>query len=151
MTFLQAQNKTIEKFGYPVTLIAEYEYWVVLMREAQVTLGSIVIAAKSDVTRVGDLDPLAGAEFIRIAADFEQTLSVLFGAKKFNYMALMMVDPHPHYHAFPRYSDPVSFLGERCPDEEWPKPPVLSSSLVFTDEQRYRLLSLLQQKWIKQQ
>ncbi len=150
MTSLYAQNKTIETFGYPGTLIAEYEYWVVLMRQKQVTLGSVIIAAKSDVTSIGGLDPLAGAEFIRIAADFEQTLSVLFSAKKFNYMALMMVDPHPHYHAFPRYSDPVSFLAEKYSDEAWPMPPVLSSSFVLTDEQRSGLLSLLQQKWIKQ-
>ena len=41
-------NPTIEKFGYPTTLIREYEHWLVLLRPEQVTLGSLVLAAKSD-------------------------------------------------------------------------------------------------------
>ena len=43
-------NPTIEKFGYPATLVREFEHWVVLLRPAQVTLGSLVLAAKSDAT-----------------------------------------------------------------------------------------------------
>ena len=38
-------NPTIEKFGYPGTLIGETAHWVVLLRPAQVTLGSLVVAA----------------------------------------------------------------------------------------------------------
>src|SRR3546814_2464599 len=34
-------NDTILKFGYPATLIREYEHWVVLLRPAQLTLGSL--------------------------------------------------------------------------------------------------------------
>src|SRR3546814_2888106 len=33
-------NETIRKFGYPATLIREYDHWVVLLRPAQLTLGS---------------------------------------------------------------------------------------------------------------
>lgn len=39
-------NATIEKFGYPATLIAEFDHWLVLLRPAQPTLGSLVLAAK---------------------------------------------------------------------------------------------------------
>ena len=45
-------NETMRKFGYPDTLIREYEHWVVLLRPAQVTLGSLVLAAKSDADRI---------------------------------------------------------------------------------------------------
>ncbi len=38
-------NKTIVRFGYPATLVAEYEHWVVLLRPEQPTLGSLVLAA----------------------------------------------------------------------------------------------------------
>ena len=41
-------NPTIEKFGYPGTLLCEFDHWVVLLRPAQVTLGSLVLAAKGD-------------------------------------------------------------------------------------------------------
>ena len=40
---------TIEKFGYPASLIGELQHWMILLRPAQVTLGSLVLAAKSDV------------------------------------------------------------------------------------------------------
>ena len=40
-------NDTIKKFGYPATLVKDYDHWVVLLRPAQVTLGSLVVAAKS--------------------------------------------------------------------------------------------------------
>ena len=35
-------NDTIVKFGYPWTLLAEYDRWVVLLRQKQVTAGSMV-------------------------------------------------------------------------------------------------------------
>ncbi len=38
-------NETIQRFGYPATLVAEYEHWLVLLRPAQATLGSLVLAA----------------------------------------------------------------------------------------------------------
>ena len=55
-------NDTIRKFGYPATLIAEYEHWVVLLRPAQPTAGALVLAAKSDVEAFAELPPAAFAE-----------------------------------------------------------------------------------------
>ncbi|HWJ37643.1 MAG TPA: HIT family protein, partial [Sphingomicrobium sp.] len=43
-------NPTIEKFGFPVSLLKELRHWLVLVRPAQVTLGSLVLAAKSEAT-----------------------------------------------------------------------------------------------------
>ena len=48
-------NQTIEKFGYPSTLLKEFEHWLVLLRPAQVTFGSLVLAARSNVTAYSDL------------------------------------------------------------------------------------------------
>ena len=55
-------NPTIEKFGYPATLLHELEHWLILVRPAQVTLGSLVLAAKSDATAYSELPPEAFAE-----------------------------------------------------------------------------------------
>ena len=55
-------NPTIEKFGWPATLVREFEHWLVLLRPAQVTLGSVVLAAKSEATAYGDLPREAFAE-----------------------------------------------------------------------------------------
>ena len=143
-------NQTLEKFNYPAALIAEYDHWVVLLRPAQVTLGSVVIAAKAGVTSVGALSSEAGAEFIRVVADFETTLRALFAAEKFNYLALMMVDPNPHFHALPRYSLPVTFVGRTWDDTAWPKPPNLGDALGISDAQKQDLQQLLKTKWTKQ-
>jgi diadenosine tetraphosphate (Ap4A) HIT family hydrolase len=118
-------NPTLQKFGYPATLIREYEHWVVLLRPAQVTLGSVIIAAKSDATSFGALGPEEMAEWPGIVRTFEAVVREHFGAEKFNYLALMMVDPNPHFHGIPRYRGAVDFQGKSFTDEKFPKPPVL--------------------------
>ena len=48
-------NQTIEKFGYPGTLIREYDHWVVLLRPAQATLGALILACKDEASRFSDI------------------------------------------------------------------------------------------------
>lgn len=38
-------NDTMRKFGAPQTIIHSFEYWSVLLRPAQATLGALVLAA----------------------------------------------------------------------------------------------------------
>lgn len=118
-------NDTLQKFGYPGSLIHEYEHWVVLIRPAQLTLGSVIIAAKSDFRSFGALGPEEMAEWPGIVRCFESVIVKDFGAEKFNYLALMMVDPNPHFHGIPRYRGPVTFRGQSFTDEKFPKPPAL--------------------------
>lgn len=113
-------NVTIEAFGHPETLIKEYKYWVVLLRHKQVTIGSLVIAAKSEVTNLGALSREEWAEFSRVSAEMEKLLRKTFGAEKFNYLALMMRDPNVHFHLIPRYSKPVIIDGAEYKDIDWP-------------------------------
>ena len=54
-------NDTIRRFGYPDTLLADFDHWVVLLRPAQPTLGSLILAAKGDATAFGDLPDLKAA------------------------------------------------------------------------------------------
>ena len=64
-------NATIEKFGWPATLIAEFDHWLVLLRPAQPTLGSLVLAAKSDATAFAGLPGEAHAELKRVTGAIE--------------------------------------------------------------------------------
>ena len=64
-------NETIRTFGYPATLVREYDHWVVLLRPAQPTLGSLVLAAKSQETAFGALPPAAHAELATITQAIE--------------------------------------------------------------------------------
>ena len=113
-------NITIQTFGYPDTLIKEYEHWVVLLRPKQVTIGSLVIAAKSEAMHLGELTKDEWAEFAQISSDCEELLTKTFDAEKFNYLALMMKDPNVHFHFIPRYSKPVVLNGKEFPDVDFP-------------------------------
>ena len=122
-------NNTIEKFGYPATLVREYAHWVLLVRPAQVTAGSLILAAKSDATAYGALPPAAFTEQGVIIAELEQKLRETVKMDKINYLMLMMVDPHVHFHIFPRYRGERSFAGLMLTDHGWPGPPDLKSAV----------------------
>jgi len=134
-------NPTIEKFGYPATLVREYEHWLVLLRPAQVTLGSLVLAAKSDVTAFSALPRAAFAEQADVIAAIERALTAFTGYERINYLMLMMVDPNVHFHVIPRYSEPRRWNGVEFPDAGWPGPPRLDSAVSLDPQQLGRLAS----------
>jgi len=132
-------NATIEKFGYPDTLLAEFKHWVVLLRPMQATLGAMVLAAKSDATRYSDLDQAAFAELKTIIGNIEAGLDQAFEPAKYNYLMLMMVDPHVHYHVIPRYGESKAFAGHQFQDAGWPALPDLGQGVVLDDTLRAAL------------
>ena len=126
-------NPTIE--NYPATLIRELEHWVILLRPAQVTLGSLVLAAKSGATAYGSLPGAAFAEQRDAVAMIERALSAFTAYERINYLMLMMVDPNVHFHVIPRYSGSRQWNGVEFPDAGWPGPPQLSSAVQLNSEQ----------------
>ena len=128
-------NATIEKFGWPATLVKEFGHWVVLLRPAQPTLGSLVLAAKSDATAFGALPAEAHAELSVVTAAIEAALSDFTGYAKLNYLMLMMVDPHVHFHVIPRYEGAREWGGLEFTDAGWPAVPQLGEAVALTGEQ----------------
>jgi len=128
-------NATIEKFGYPATLIRDYRHWVVLLRPAQPTLGSLVLAAKSDATAFGALPAEAHAELASITADMETALGRAVSYQKINYLMLMMVDPHVHFHVIPRYEGEREWGALSVTDAGWPGPPALAQAVALSADQ----------------
>ena len=128
-------NATIDKFGYPATLIRDYRHWMVLLRPAQPTLGSLVLAAKSDATAFGALPPDAHAELAKVTKEIEAALMGAVRYQKLNYLMLMMVDPHVHFHVIPRYEGVRDFAGASLSDTGWPGPPDLASARKLDDGQ----------------
>ena len=121
-------NETMRKFGYPETLIRDFGHWAVLVRPAQVTLGSLVLASTSEATRYGDLPPETFARQAEAVKAIEQALASFCGYERINYLMLMMVDPHVHFHVIPRYSGTREWAGMIFADEGWPGPPQLQSA-----------------------
>src|SRR5687768_12636654 len=118
-------NETMLKFGFPGSLVRDYQHWAVLLRPAQVTVGSLVLAAKSDATAFGQLPPGAHAELATVTKDVEATLLAQVGYDKINYLMLMMVDPHVHFHIIPRYPGSRALEGLTLSDKGWPGQPDL--------------------------
>ena len=127
-------NETIQKFGYPATLLKEFDHWVILLRPAQVTLGSLVLAAKSDATAYGGLAREAFAEQAIVIASIEAALKAFCQYERINYLMLMMVDPNVHFHVIPRYEEPRTWNGRTFEDIGWPGQPRLDAATQLSDE-----------------
>lgn len=119
-------NPTFLKFKGPETQIATYEYWSVLVRPKQCTLGALVLVANGSETQFSKLPSQAFTEQARVIKDIEQVLSAKFGYDKINYLMLMMVDPNVHYHVLPRYAAPARFETWTLKDGGWPGQPDLA-------------------------
>ncbi len=142
-----APNATIATFGYPGTLIAELDRWVVLLRPRQITLGSLVLACKEEATAFGQISPKAVAELGQATAGLEAMLRSAFAYDKINYLMLMMVDPHVHFHVVPRYAAPRGFDGRDFADAFWPKPPDVTQALPLEPAAFQRLGEHLRAAW----
>jgi len=138
-------NPTIEKFGWPATLVREFEHWVVLARPAQPTLGSLILAAKSDATAFGDLPGAAHAELKQVTAAIEAALARGVGYARINYLMLMMVDPNVHFHVIPRYEGAREWGGREFVDVGWPKVPDLGHAVALDEAELAGLV-----EWLKE-
>jgi diadenosine tetraphosphate (Ap4A) HIT family hydrolase len=132
-------NPTIEKFGYPGTLIKQFEHWLVLLRPAQVTLGSLVLAARSDASAYSELPREAFTEQGEVVATVERALTSFVAYERINYLMLMMVDPNVHFHVIPRYAQARSWSGIDFADAGWPGPPLLGDAVRLDADQIERL------------
>jgi diadenosine tetraphosphate (Ap4A) HIT family hydrolase len=142
-------NATLVKFGLPATLIADYKHWVVLLRPAQVTLGSLILGAKGDWQAFSQIPPQAFVELARATHDIEAGLRKFSAYDKINYLMLMMVDPHVHFHVIPRYAEPRRFETTDFPDAGWPGQPNLAAPVTLAADAHMRLRDALRLSWPK--
>ena len=143
----EAPNATIEAFGYPETLIADTGHWVVLLRPQQVTLASLILACKEPATAFSGLSPEAFDGIGAAVGDIETCLRGTFAYDKINYLMLMMVDPHVHFHVLPRHGGPRSFAGQVFSDAGWPAAPNLQAVNEITIAHRAELIRHLRDHW----
>jgi diadenosine tetraphosphate (Ap4A) HIT family hydrolase len=144
---LMHPNPTMTRFGYPLTLIHAYEHWVVLLREDQPTLGSLVLCSTSAATAYSALPRAGFTEMHDVIRDIEKTLSDAFAYDKINYLMLMMSDPNVHYHVIPRYASERSACGITLLDQGWPRAPVLADAFTVDGAQREALCAHIQRYW----
>jgi diadenosine tetraphosphate (Ap4A) HIT family hydrolase len=135
------------KFGYPDSLIREYERWVVLLRPQQATLGALVLVCKEPASALSEISAEAFAEMQQAIRDIETGLSAFRPYQKMNYLMLMMVDPDVHYHVLPRYAETQSFEGAAYPDKGWPALPDLTAAVEPDAQVRAALVAAVKAAW----
>ena len=140
-------TETMQRFGYPDALLGEYDHWVVLLRDPQVTAGSLVLACRHAAPALPDVPAEACAELPRVTADLERALRETFAFEKINYLLLMMVDKEVHFHVLPRYSGPREACGVTFADAGWPRAPDLAAKTVLSPQQFRQLRDLLRSGW----
>lgn len=143
----ETANATMRSFGYPDTLVREYVHWCVLLRPAQVTLGSLVLVCKDEARQFSAIPPAAFAELATVTGDIETSLKAFRPWDKINYLMLMMVDPDVHFHVLPRYPGSRAHGGLTVPDAGWPAQPRLDVFAEPTPDQAAALCAHLRAHW----
>ncbi len=140
-------NATLDKFGYPKSLIKTYTRWLVLLRPQQVTLGSLILICRDNAAAFSAISTEAFGEFQQVIQDIESNLLQAFSYQKLNYLMLMMVDPDVHFHIIPRYSTPQEFHGQLFLDHGWPGPPNLKMGNEASESTQSDLCEFLKSSW----
>jgi len=140
-------NATMRKFGAPQTIIRQYQYWSVMLRPAQATLGALVLAAHEPAEAFSQLSPESFTELHSITGQIESALTKAFQYDKINYLMLMMVDPDVHFHVIPRYAQPKPFAGMEFIDAGWPAMPNLGQVNTTDAAINQHIMNHLQSCW----
>lgn len=126
-------NMFKEKFRVNELLIFESEHWTWSLRPLQPTLGAGVLALKRYAESFSDITEEEGKDLAVIIRVIEGRLKQAYDYDKINYLMLMMVDPHVHFHIIPRYSEAIEFEGISLQDKGWPGPPSLEADELSDD------------------
>ena len=144
---MTTMNATLEKFGYPGSLIKQYARWILLLRPQQVTLGSLVLVCLEEAKAFSALSTDSFIELSQVVREVETNLSQALSYEKINYLMLMMVDPDVHFHIIPRYSTPQEFHTQQFFDHGWPGPPNLKMGNETSRATQHELLGFLKTTW----
>ena len=115
------------KFRLAELEVRRYRHWTWSLRPAQGTLAASVISLNRPAAAWSQVDAGENAGLSQVVADIEAVVGRLFQHDKINYLMLMMVDRHVHFHVFPRYSSARSFADQDWTDTAWPRPPELQA------------------------
>lgn len=116
------------KFRVHELMIVETEHWRWSVRPVHSTLGAGILSLRRFCTSMSDATVEEMADLATISSILEDRLNRTFAPEKMNYIMLMMVDDHLHFHVLPRYSKEIKFAEHTWVDEGWPALPVMSGN-----------------------
>lgn len=133
-----------KKFQLDEYKIYESEYWVWSLRPLQGTLGASILSLKRECEVFSECTREEFADLDSIIKIIEKTLKSAFDYDIMNYLMLMMVDKHVHYHVFPRYEKSLEINGYSYTDQKWPEPPELAGESL-SQEQMIQIFDKIKQ------
>lgn len=136
-------NEFKEKFKIEELEILQNGSWIVSLRPFQVTLGSLIVSLDRPCTDLGDITEEESLHLGQVFSSIKELFSSSFKPDKINYLALMMVDSHVHFHVIPRYKSTITFNNGEYQDVDWPKPPNLLESIDLSNAELKKIWSYL--------
>jgi len=143
------ETRTLEEFRAKFRVedmkILENRSWTWSVRPGQPTLGAGILSLNRHAGKFSDVSAEEMKDLAEMIGTLEGTIKRAFDHAIMNYLMLMMVDHHVHYHVIPRYEGTRSFGGREWVDNGWPALPVLGDSQHPDDPE---LLQLIREKLV---
>jgi diadenosine tetraphosphate (Ap4A) HIT family hydrolase len=115
------------KFRLEELNLLDTAHWTWSVRPAQPTLGATVLSLRRYAASFADVTSDEMVDLASAVAAVERATRGAFGYDKINYLMLMMVDPHVHFHVLPRYAAVQRFADLDWEDRGWPAAPSLAA------------------------
>lgn len=115
------------KFRIDELRIVDTAHWTWSVRPAQPTLGATVLSLRRHAGSFAEVTPEEMADLAAAVGVVESATRRAFSYDKINYLMLMMVDPHVHFHVVLRYAGERRFADLAWQDAAWPRPPSLAA------------------------
>jgi len=116
------------KFRVQELKVTENRSWSWSVRPGQPTLGAGILSLNRHAGRFSEVTGEEMKDLADLVGVLEGAVREAFDHAIMNYLMLMMVDHHVHYHVIPRYGETRSFAGREWVDNGWPALPVLGDS-----------------------
>jgi diadenosine tetraphosphate (Ap4A) HIT family hydrolase len=141
------ETRTLEefraKFRVEELKIRENRSWSWSVRPGQPTLGAGILSLNRHAGKFSNVTAEEMEDLAELVGALEGAVKSAFDHAIMNYLMLMMVDHHVHYHVIPRYEGARTFAGREWVDNGWPALPVIADSQHQDDP---GLLRLIQEK-----
>ena len=116
------------KFRVEDLKVMENSSWTWSVRPGQPSLGAGILSLNRYALKLSDVTGEEMKDLADLVRVLEATIQAAFGYNIMNYLMLMMVDHHVHYHVIPRYEETRSFADKEWVDNGWPALPVIGDS-----------------------
>lgn len=126
------QTRTLEEFRTKFRVgelqVLANGSWTWSVRPGQPTLGSGVLSLNRHAGKFSDVSADEMKDLAELVTALEGGVKAAFDHVIMNYLMLMMVDHHVHYHVIPRYDGTRTFGGHEWIDTGWPALPVITDN-----------------------